>query len=38
MFAFVGVDTGVRDPEFMVPEVDVGFAQIAEQVGTLQAD
>ena len=34
---FVGVDIGIRDPEFVVPEVAVGFAQIAEQAKTPQA-
>ena len=30
MFAFASVDTGVRDPEFVVSEVALGFAQIVE--------
>ena len=30
MSAFVGVDIGVRDPEFVVPEVAMGFAQVVE--------
>ena len=34
---FAGVDTGVRDPEFVVPEVVVGSAQVAEQAKTPQS-
>ena len=37
MFASAGVDTSVRDPKFVVPEVAVGSAQVADQVGTPQA-
>ena len=37
MSAFASVATGVRDPEFMVPEVAMESARIAEQAGTPQA-
>ena len=37
MSTFANVDTGVRDPRFMVPEVAMGFAQVVEQAGTPQA-
>ena len=37
MSAFASVATGVRDPEFMVPKMAMGSAQIAEQAGTPQA-
>ena len=37
MLAFAGVDTGVRDPEFVVPEMAVESTQIVEsQAGTPQ--
>ena len=30
MFAFVVFDIGVRDPEFVVPEVAIGSTQVVE--------